>query len=127
MRVGPDSAKAVCQRRDEVLGVLDPPCRHAHAAGHFAEVEFGSGEVEQTAGERPAGVGAHPVQLHVQDCVAPIGEDDRGDVESSRAWVHSAWRVYMALPSACRQRTGLSGAATAAPVAIGSPMPMAPP
>ena len=33
----------------------------------------------------------------------------------------------MALPSACRQRTGRSGAATAAPVAIGSPMPMAPP
>ena len=44
----------------------------------------------------------------------------------SRAWVHSACSVYIALPSAWRQRTGRSGAATAAPVAIGSPMPMAP-
>ena len=44
-----------------------------------------------------------------------------------RAWVHNACSVYIALPSAWRQSTGRSGAATAAPVAIGRPMPMAPP
>ena len=45
----------------------------------------------------------------------------------SRACVQSAWTVYMALPSASRQRTGRSAAATAAPVATGRPWPMAPP
>ena len=39
----------------------------------------------------------------------------------SRAWVHSAWNVYMAEPSASRLSTGRSGAATAAPVATGMP------
>ena len=45
----------------------------------------------------------------------------------SRAWVQSACRVYMALPSASRQTTGRSGQAMAAPVASGRPQPMAPP
>ena len=45
----------------------------------------------------------------------------------SRAWVHSAWRVYSALPSASSDSTGRSGAATAAPVAAGIPCPIAPP
>src|SRR5690349_22492083 len=45
----------------------------------------------------------------------------------SRAWVHSAWSVYIAEPSASRQSTGRSGQATAAPVAAGSPQPIAPP
>ena len=48
---------------------------HAHAPGEVAEVELGIGEVEQAAGQRSAGVGAHPVQLHVQDGVAPVGEE----------------------------------------------------
>ena len=33
---------------------------------------------------RPAGVGTHPVQLHVQDGVAPVGQHDRGHVELPR-------------------------------------------
>src|SRR5215211_7475560 len=45
----------------------------------------------------------------------------------SRAWVHRACTVYVALPSACKQTTFRSGQATAAPVASGSPIPMAPP
>ena len=45
----------------------------------------------------------------------------------SRAWVHSDWSVYMALPSASRHSTWRSGHATAAPVATGRPWPMAPP
>ena len=39
----------------------------------------------------------------------------------SRAWVHSACSVYMALPSASRHTTLRSGQATAAPVATGRP------
>ncbi len=45
----------------------------------------------------------------------------------SRAWVHSDWSVYIALPSAWRLITGRSGHATAAPVASGMPKPMEPP
>ena len=45
----------------------------------------------------------------------------------SRACVHSAESVYMALPSASSASTGRSGQAIAAPVASGSPWPMAPP
>ena len=45
----------------------------------------------------------------------------------SRAIVHSAWIVYIAEPSASRQTTGRPGAPTAAPVAAGSPQPIAPP
>src|SRR5829696_3575181 len=45
----------------------------------------------------------------------------------SRACVHRACTVYVALPSASRQTTFRSGQATAAPVASGSPIPIAPP
>ena len=45
----------------------------------------------------------------------------------SRACVHSAWIVYIALPSASRLSTGRSGHATAAPTASGMPMPIEPP
>ena len=45
----------------------------------------------------------------------------------SRACVQSAWTVYMPLPSASSAITLRSGQATAAPVANGSPIPMAPP
>ena len=45
----------------------------------------------------------------------------------SRAWVHSAWIVYIAEPSASSASTGRSGQATAAPVASGRPTPIAPP
>ena len=45
----------------------------------------------------------------------------------SRAWVHRAWMVYMALPSASTQTVLRPGVATAAPVAAGRPWPMAPP
>jgi hypothetical protein len=45
----------------------------------------------------------------------------------SRACVHSAEIVYMALPSASSANTGRSGRAIAAPVASGRPWPMAPP
>src|ERR1700738_5617175 len=41
--------------------------------------------------------------------------------------VHSDCRVYAALPSDSRQITLRSGHATAAPIATGSPWPMAPP
>lgn len=46
---------------------------------------------------------------------------------SSRAMVQSAWTVYIAAPSPFRLSTLRSGAATAAPMASGRPMPMAPP
>ncbi len=45
----------------------------------------------------------------------------------SRACVHSAWTVYMALPSPSSVTTLRSGQATAAPVASGMPMPIEPP
>src|SRR5262245_44862037 len=45
----------------------------------------------------------------------------------SRACVHNACNVYIALPSACRLITVRSGDATAAPVAHGGPNPIAPP
>src|SRR5687767_13855937 len=45
----------------------------------------------------------------------------------SRAWVHKACSVYIALPSACRLITARSGQAMAAPVAHGGPNPIAPP
>ena len=45
----------------------------------------------------------------------------------SRAWVHRLWIVYIAEPSACRLITRRPGAATAAPVEIGMPPPIAPP
>src|SRR6266851_4679261 len=45
----------------------------------------------------------------------------------SRAWVHSACTVYIALPSACSETTFRSGQATAAPVASGGPSPIDPP
>jgi len=45
----------------------------------------------------------------------------------SRAQVHSPEIVYIALPSDSSAITGRSGQATAAPIAIGSPCPIAPP
>src|SRR5215475_13435246 len=45
----------------------------------------------------------------------------------SRACVHNACSVYIALPSACGLITIRSGHATAAPVAHGGPNPIAPP
>src|SRR5260370_38264155 len=45
----------------------------------------------------------------------------------SRACVHSACTVYIALPSACNDTTRRSGQATAAPVASGMPSPIEPP
>ena len=45
----------------------------------------------------------------------------------SRACVHSADAVYMALPSASSASTGRSGQAIAAPAASGRPWPIAPP
>ena len=45
----------------------------------------------------------------------------------SRACVHSADSVYMALPSASSASTRRPGQAIAAPVASGSPWPMDPP
>src|SRR5262245_13348613 len=45
----------------------------------------------------------------------------------SRAWVQSAWTVYMPLPSPSRHTTFRSGHATAAPVASGRPRPIEPP
>ena len=45
----------------------------------------------------------------------------------SRACVHSAEMVYMALPSDSSAMTGRSGQAMAAPAASGRPCPMAPP
>src|SRR5665647_3986018 len=45
----------------------------------------------------------------------------------SRAIVHHACRVYMALPSASKATTRRPGEATAAPTATGRPWPMAPP
>src|SRR5215510_5214962 len=45
----------------------------------------------------------------------------------SRACVHRACSVYIALPSACRLITVRSGQAMAAPVAQGGPRPIAPP
>ena len=41
--------------------------------------------------------------------------------------VHSAWRVYIAVPSPISASTGRSGQAMAAPTALGRPWPMAPP
>ena len=41
--------------------------------------------------------------------------------------IQIAWIVYIALPSACSEMTLRSGQATAAPAAIGRPMPIAPP
>jgi hypothetical protein len=48
---------------------------------------------------------------------------------SCKTWGHQllTCRVYMAEPSACRLMTCRWGAATAAPVAMGGPLPMAPP
>src|SRR5439155_14757148 len=45
----------------------------------------------------------------------------------SRAMVHNACAVYMALPSAVRHSTWRSGHATEAPTARGSAMPIDPP
>ena len=45
----------------------------------------------------------------------------------SRAIVHSDWIVYIAEPSPSSANTGRSGQAIAAPIATGSPWPMAPP
>src|SRR5215470_11311374 len=45
----------------------------------------------------------------------------------SRAWVHSAWIVYIALPSPTMQITLRSGQAIAAPVATGVENPIEPP
>src|SRR5438045_8500030 len=45
----------------------------------------------------------------------------------SRACVHKACTVYIALPSACSDTTRRSGQATAAPVASGMPSPIEPP
>ena len=45
----------------------------------------------------------------------------------SRAMVHSAWMVYMAVPSPISAITGRCGQAIAAPTALGRPWPMAPP
>src|SRR5262245_60943150 len=45
----------------------------------------------------------------------------------SRAWVQSAWILFLAAPAASRASTGRAGHATAAPVASGSPTPIAPP
>src|ERR1700751_5884879 len=45
----------------------------------------------------------------------------------SRAWVHSDWIVYIALPSPTMQITLRSGQATAAPVATGVEKPIEPP
>ena len=39
----------------------------------------------------------------------------------SRAWVHSDWMVYMALPSPTMQITRRAGQPSAAPVATGVP------
>ena len=46
---------------------------------------------------------------------------------ASRACVHKACTVYIALPSACSETTRRSGQATAAPVASGIPSPIEPP
>ena len=45
----------------------------------------------------------------------------------SRAMVHSAWIVYIAVPSPTSASTGRFGRAMAAPTALGKPWPMAPP
>src|SRR5436190_1675848 len=46
---------------------------------------------------------------------------------ASRACVHKACTVYIALPSACNETTRRSGQAIAAPVASGMPSPIEPP
>ena len=45
----------------------------------------------------------------------------------SCAAVHSAWQVYMALPSPTSATTGRSGSASLTPIAAGRPQPMPPP
>ena len=59
----------------------------------------------------PSGGGVEMIEVH----------------ELSRAMVHSAWMVYIALPSPTSAITGRSGQAIAAPVALGRPWPIAPP
>src|SRR5438132_3116879 len=45
----------------------------------------------------------------------------------SCAAVHSAWQVYIALPSPIIAMTGRSGNASLTPIAAGRPQPMPPP
>ena len=128
MSAGPGPPEARIERGHQVLGVLHPSRRHPHAPGQVAEVELGVREVEESPRHRPAGIGAHPVQLHVQDGVAPVGQHDRRHVQTLRGPVST-------MPAACtwrsRQPPRRAPAApvppTAAPVARGSPIPMAPP
>src|ERR1700728_1025383 len=55
--------------------------RDAHPAGQRHEVETGPGQLEQVAGGPPGRLPADPVELHVEDRVRAIVEDDRGDVQ----------------------------------------------
>ena len=64
-------------------------------------------------------------QFVEQDCVLSIRQQHgRKQGSFSRAWVHNACSVYMAEPSAWSATTRRPGQASAAPVAIGNPLPI---
>src|SRR5690606_758346 len=67
---------------DQLVRRRRPGGRYAQALGQRHEVDVGPGQVEQVAGVRPRRLGADPIELHVQDGVGAVVEDDRHHVEA---------------------------------------------
>src|SRR5580692_9590972 len=70
------------QLRAELPGRAGTAGRDAHPVGQRHEVEIGPGQLEQIAGGIPGRLRADPVELHVEDRVRAVVEDDRGDVQT---------------------------------------------
>ena len=76
----------------------------------------------------PLGLGeAAPVEVGIVELREGATRRPRPHLRPVAFDLQRVWSVYIALPSACRHRTGRSGAANAAPAAAGSPIPIAPP
>src|ERR1700680_1768674 len=67
--------------RGEFWRRAGPAGGDAHASGEGGEVEVGPGQVEQATSGLPGGHRADSVKFHVEDRVAPVAEDDRGDIQ----------------------------------------------
>ena len=95
---------------DGLVGGVDGDGGDAHALGQLDEVEVGPGQVEQVAwpsGRRsPAPVRASSMLRMAYERLFMITVVTSS---CSRAWVHSAWIVYIAEPSASRASTGGPG------------------
>jgi len=127
MSEGPGSAK-LSMRRRSTLRPFRPSGTEPHAAGQRTKSSSGSGEVQ------PDGARAGPPASAPTRCNSYSKSRSSGWARStvvtlspSRAWVQRRLQLYMALPSACRHKTGRSGAATPRRWAAGRPIPMAPP